>query len=189
MRCYVHPSTSAGKGIGKTTWISELTEDGQRSRCLNFISNHHQSYAIFQKFVMVELLEPADTRFVSYYILLQWLWEVKGGLWTTIISDTWAPWRQSSSDIAIEVRHKILADHFLDDVKFIVDFIEPLCDMVCYKDINRWCLGEQCIHEHKNKFITPLLVASYALNPIWDIEETIPLSKNIGNGEILDYSE
>lgn len=86
---------------------------------------------------MVELLEPADTRFVSYYILLQRLWEVKGALWTTIISDTWAPWRQSSSDIVIEVRHKILADHFLDDVKFIVDFIEPLCDMVCYMDINR----------------------------------------------------
>lgn len=74
----------------------------------------------------VELLKPADTRFVYYFILLDHLYAIKGALSSTIVSDAWASWRQSTSDIVVEVRGMILDDHFWADVKNFADFIQPI---------------------------------------------------------------
>ena len=36
----------------------------------------------------------------------------------------------------------ILDDHFWADVKFVMEFVEPICDMLRYVDTDGPCLGE-----------------------------------------------
>ncbi|XP_059067582.1 uncharacterized protein LOC131858371 [Cryptomeria japonica] len=166
-----------------------------------FICNHHHTQAIYRKYAKVELLKPADTRFASYFILLDRLCEVKGALCSTFVSDAWAAWKQSTSDIAVDVRAMVLDEHFRADVKFVVDFIKPICEVIKFADSDKVCLGEvyeaidsmcervkkiidakdislyplieEKLHGRWNKLNTPLHCAAYALNPKWyDIEVT-----------------
>eukprot|EP01018_Ginkgo_biloba_P030158 Gb_15208 [translate_table: standard] len=89
----------------------------------------------------------------------------------------------------------ILDDHFWADVKFVVDFIELVNDVIHVVDTDFSCLGKiyECInsmceriktvtdardatlypklmekiHRWWNKLNTPLYMAAYALNPKW----------------------
>ncbi|XP_059076405.1 uncharacterized protein LOC131078326 [Cryptomeria japonica] len=178
---------------------ADLIEKGRKIQM--FICNHHHTQAIYRKFAKVELLKPADTRFASYFILLDCLCEVKGALCSMVVSDAWVAWKQSTSDIAVEVRAMVLDEHFWADVKFVVDFIKPICEVIKFADSDKACLGEvyeaidsMCervkkitdakdislyplieakLHGRWNKLNTPLHCAAYALNPKWyDIEVT-----------------
>ena len=88
-----------------------------------------------------------------------------------------------------------LDDRFRADVKFVVEFVEPICDMLHYADTDAPCLGEiyenmdsMCeriqsityrrdptlwpqlqsfIHGQWNKLNMPLHMAAYAVNPKW----------------------
>ena len=84
----------------------------------------------------MELLKPADTRFASYYILLRRLVEMKGALAAIVINDMWDQWKQSSLVVVVEVKRLILDDHFWVDVKFVLEFVQPICDMLRYKETN-----------------------------------------------------
>eukprot|EP01018_Ginkgo_biloba_P017286 Gb_35075 [translate_table: standard] len=90
----------------------------------------------------VELLKPVDTRYGSYFILLHRLLEVQGALSAMVIGEMWTDWRQSSLDVASKVRATILDDRFWVDVKFVVDVIEPIINVICYGDTYSPCLGE-----------------------------------------------
>eukprot|EP01018_Ginkgo_biloba_P015686 Gb_14230 [translate_table: standard] len=119
---------------------------------------------------------------------------MKGALCATVVSDMWAAWRQSTSDVVVEVRRMTLDDHFWANVKFVVDFIEPVNDVIRFANTAS-CLGEiyECIdsmcerikavtnardttlypklmekiHGQWNELNTPLHMASYALNSKW----------------------
>ncbi|KAH9298202.1 hypothetical protein KI387_029884, partial [Taxus chinensis] len=158
-----------------------------------FICNHHQTQAIYRRYAKVELLKPADTRFASFFILLDRLYAVKGALCSTVVSDAWAAWRQSTSETAVEVRKMVLDNLFWVDVKFVVDFIQPICEVIRFVDSDKPCLGEvyeeidsmcerirkitdskdpslyplikEKVHGRWNKLNTPLHCAAYALNP------------------------
>ncbi|XP_059078050.1 uncharacterized protein LOC131876626 [Cryptomeria japonica] len=126
---------------------------------------------------------------------------VKGALCSTVVTDAWAAWKQSTSDIAVEVRAMVLDELFWVDVKFVVDFIKPICEVIKFADSDKACLGEvyeaidsmcervkkitdakdislyplieEKLHGRWNKLNTPLHCAAYALNPKWyDIEVT-----------------
>eukprot|EP01018_Ginkgo_biloba_P003016 Gb_18531 [translate_table: standard] len=65
--CCVHALNNALKDIAKFDWIATLIEKGEKIQM--FICNHHQ--IVYRKFSKVELLKPTDTRFCTYYILLE----------------------------------------------------------------------------------------------------------------------
>lgn len=67
---------------------------------------------------------------------------MKGALSTTFVNDMWESRRLSSSDVASEMRRMIVDDHFCTNVKFVVDFVEPLLDMIHYVNKNSPCLNE-----------------------------------------------
>eukprot|EP01018_Ginkgo_biloba_P033596 Gb_20372 [translate_table: standard] len=192
--CCVHGLNNALKGIAKFDWIATLIEKGKKIQM--FICNHHQTQSWYRKFSKVELLKPIDTRFSTYYILLERLLQVKGALCATIVSDMWAAWRQSTSDVVVEVRRMMLDDHFLADVRFVVDFIEPVNDVIRFaktvrdlfpfpssflgssstsfslavtdaRDTTLYPKLMEKIHGRWNKLNTPLHMAAYALNPKW----------------------
>ena len=54
----------------------------------------------------------------------------------------WDGWRLSSSNVAVEVKRLILDDQFWGDVKFVMEFVESICDMLRYADMDGPCLGE-----------------------------------------------
>lgn len=197
--CCVHSLNNALKDIGKFEWVSALIEKGRKIQM--FICNHHQTQAIYQKFSKVEFLKPAETGFASYFILFHRLCEVKGALCSTVVSDAWAAWRQSSLNDAVEVRGMILDDRFWADVKFVVNFMQPICEVIKFVDSDKPCLGEiyeeidsmceiikkitdakdpslyplieEKLHGRWNKLNTTLHCAAYALNPKWhNIQET-----------------
>lgn len=193
----MHSLNNALKNIGKFQWISDLIKKGKKIQM--FICNHHHTQAIYRKFAKVELLKPVDTCFASYFILLDYHCEVKRVLCSTVVSDAWAGWRQSTSNIAIGVRGMVLDEHFWADVKFVVDIIKPICEVIRFADSNNTCLGEvyeaidsicervkkitdakdislyplieEKLHGRWNKHNTPLHCDAYALDPKWyDIE-------------------
>eukprot|EP01018_Ginkgo_biloba_P011493 Gb_23866 [translate_table: standard] len=111
-----------------------------------------------------------------------------------VISEMWTD-KQSSSNVAIQVRATILDDRFWVDVKFIVDVIKLIVDVICYGDRDTPCLGEvfenldsMCeqmkdkelyktlekkIHKRWHRLNTLLHMATYAINPKWyDTEKT-----------------
>jgi hypothetical protein len=136
----VHSLNNALKDIAKIEWIWLLIENGRKIQM--FICNHHHSQAIYRKHAKMELLKPIDTRFATYYILLRRLVDMKGALAATVISDMWDQWKQSTSDAALEVKRLIFDDWFWTDAKFIMEFVETICDMIHYADIDAPCLGE-----------------------------------------------
>ena len=109
-----------------------------------FICNHYHSRAIYSKHAKMELLKPVDTKFSSYYILLRRLVGMKGALAATIISDMWEQWRQSTSDAAMAIKRLIWDDRFWVNGKFIVEFVEQICDKLRYANTDAPCLGEIC---------------------------------------------
>eukprot|EP01018_Ginkgo_biloba_P007030 Gb_02764 [translate_table: standard] len=86
--CYAHALNNALKHIAKFDWIATLIEKGTKIQM--FICKHHQTQSSYRKFSKVELLKPTDTRFSTYYILLERLLQVRGALYATIVSDMWA---------------------------------------------------------------------------------------------------
>ncbi|XP_059076869.1 uncharacterized protein LOC131075043 [Cryptomeria japonica] len=163
--CCVHSLNNALKDIGKFQWITDLIEKGRKIQM--FICNHHHTQAIYRKFAKVELLKPINTCFASYFILLDHLCEVKGALCSPVVSDAWATWKQSTSDIAVEVRGMVLDQHFWADIKFVVDFIKPICEVIRFADSD---MRKSYVEDGTN--LTHHCVA-YALNPKWyDIEVT-----------------
>eukprot|EP01018_Ginkgo_biloba_P010149 Gb_26025 [translate_table: standard] len=128
------------KDFSKFSWIAPIIEKGKEIQM--FVCNHHQAQAIYRFHTKVELLKPVDTLYCTYFIFLRRLLEVRGALSAMVIGHMWTNWRQSSSDVAIQVRRMILDDQFWVDVKFIVDVIEPIIDVIRYGDIDSPCLGE-----------------------------------------------
>jgi hypothetical protein len=76
----------------KVPWIKELT--GQAREMIKFITNHHQSQAIFREYSKLELLKVVETRYASNFIMLGRLVEVKQPLISMVVSQLWVEWRQ-----------------------------------------------------------------------------------------------
>ena len=87
--CIVHNLNMILEEINnKVPWIKELT--GQAREIIKFITNHHQSRAIFQECSKLELLKVVETRYASNFIMLCQLVEVKQPLHSMVVSQLWA---------------------------------------------------------------------------------------------------
>ena len=95
--CIVHNLNLILEEIdNKVPWIKELT--GKAREIVKFITNHHQSQAIFREYSKLELLKVAETRYASNFIMLRRLIEVKQPLVSMVVSQLWAEWRQANSE-------------------------------------------------------------------------------------------
>eukprot|EP01018_Ginkgo_biloba_P005176 Gb_37142 [translate_table: standard] len=90
------------------SWIAPIVEKGREIQM--FVCNHHHAQTMYHLHAKVELLKPVDTRYGTYFILLCRLLDVRGALSAMVISEMWTDWKQSSSDVAIQVRRTILDD-------------------------------------------------------------------------------
>jgi len=196
--CCVHALNNALKDIGKISWITRIILDAREAQM--FICNHHASLAIYRIYAKKEFLKPADTRYATYFILLDRMLEVEQALKATVISAEWSTWGESRTDQGKKVRNMLLDDDWWANVKYIVSFTAPIVELIRYADSDSPCLGEiyesidsmigkiksiirqkdpslelfnelqKLIEKRWNKLNTPLHMAAYALNPKWYVE-------------------
>ena len=196
--CCVHALNNALKDIGKISWINRIILDARDAQM--FICNHHASLAIYRIYANKEFLKPADTRYATYFILLNRMLEVQQALKSIVISSEWTAWGESKIDQGKKVRQMLLNDDWWVDVRYIVSFTSPIVELIRYADSDSPCLGEiyesidsmigkikstirerdpslelfnelqKLIEKRWNKMNTPLHMAAYALNPKWYVE-------------------
>ena len=57
-----------------------------------------------------------------------------------VVSDKWSTYKEDDVDKARSVKDKLLVDFWWDNVKYIVDFTEPIYSMLRAADIDKPCL-------------------------------------------------
>jgi hypothetical protein len=138
--CCVHALNNALKDIGKISWITRIILDAREAQM--FICNHHASLAIYRIYAKKQFLKPADTRYATYFILLDRMLEVQRALKATVISSEWSTWGESKTDQGKKVRQMLLNDDWWVDVKYIVSFTSPIVELIRYADSDSPNLGE-----------------------------------------------
>ena len=83
------------KDIGKISLIEKIILDARDAKM--YIFNHHASLAIYRMYSRKTFLKPAETRYATYFILLQRMVEVHASLQATIVSQEWNAWSESKS--------------------------------------------------------------------------------------------
>lgn len=102
--------------------------------------NHSMRLAMFNEHVKLKLLAVAETRFASVIIMLRRIKTIKSGLQNMVISEKWSMYREDDTEKARFVKEKVLDDLWWDKINYIVDFTEPIYDMLRAADTDRPCL-------------------------------------------------
>ena len=138
--CCVHALNNALKDIGKIQWISDLVTAARDVQM--FICNHHTSLAMYRAHTRKEFLKPTDTRYASYFLLLERMLEVQAPLQALVVSPEWARWSESKTDMAKKVRTQVLDNDWWADCSYLVSFLGPIVEVIRYTDSDSPSLGE-----------------------------------------------
>ncbi|KAL0423253.1 UNVERIFIED_CONTAM: hypothetical protein Sradi_0860100 [Sesamum radiatum] len=139
--CVVHTLNLALKNICATKnneangityeechWITEIVASALMIR--NFFMNHSMRLAMFNEFSKLKLLVVAETRFASVIVMLKRFKLIKQQLKMMVISKQWSCYRDDNVTKAINVKEKLLDDSWWDLIDYILDFTEPIYEMV-----------------------------------------------------------
>ncbi|GJM94833.1 hypothetical protein PR202_ga11512 [Eleusine coracana subsp. coracana] len=100
-----------------------------------------------------------DTRFAFVIVMLKRFLHLKDALERMVISDKWAAYKEDDQEKVGFVRAKILDEAWWDNVKYIVDFTEPIYSMLRTADTNKPCL--HLIYETWDSMIEKVKVVVY----------------------------
>ncbi|KAL4556044.1 hypothetical protein LXL04_038682 [Taraxacum kok-saghyz] len=134
--CCVHSLNLIFKDMAKKfEWLSETYKRGKG--IVKFFLNHTHALAFFRD-TKLQLLNVAQTRFASHYILLKRLTECREALATTIVLNSWREWVNKVDEhtrvIANKVADTIKDEDFWDDIAHIVAVTKPIFYMVKFCD-------------------------------------------------------
>ena len=119
-------------------WITLVAGDASMTK--NYIMNHGMRLSMFNEFSKLKLLAVAETRFASVIVMLKRFLMVKRALQSMVISDAWETYREDNSGLARHVREKILCERWWENVAYIVDFTDPIYEMLRVADTDKPCL-------------------------------------------------
>ncbi|XP_059076562.1 uncharacterized protein LOC131039617 [Cryptomeria japonica] len=138
--CCIHALNNALKDIGKIDWVKHAVAKARDIQM--FICNHHTSLALFRSFSNKEFLKPIETRYASYFILLERMLEVHDPLQLMVVNPEWTRWRESNSTEGKSTKQKILDDNWWSTVRYLFSIISPIVDVIRYADTDSPSLGE-----------------------------------------------
>jgi hypothetical protein len=139
--CIVHNLNLILEEIeAKTEWIKEVTR--QAREIIKFVTNHHQSQAMYREYSKLELLKVVETRYAANFIMLCRLVEVKSALMSTVVGVTWAEWRQSDSERGSMVQRVLIDEDWWSKVAFLLKFTLPAFELLRDADTDKPFLGE-----------------------------------------------
>ncbi|KAL0435964.1 UNVERIFIED_CONTAM: hypothetical protein Sradi_0304300 [Sesamum radiatum] len=119
-------------------WITEIAASALMIR--NFIMNHSMRLAMFNEFSKLKLLAVAETRFASVIVMLKRFKLIKQQLKMMVISEQWSCYRDDDITKARNVKEKLLDDSWWDSIDYILDFTEPIYEMLRATDTDKPCL-------------------------------------------------
>ncbi|XP_059650225.1 uncharacterized protein LOC132295985 [Cornus florida] len=119
-------------------WITTIIDDCMFIK--NFIMNHSMRLAMFHENAKLTMFSIAETRFASMIVMLRRFKQIKRGLQDMVMSDFWASYREDNVKRALTVKTKIVSDDWWRDIDYIINFTEPIYDMLRRADTDVPCL-------------------------------------------------
>lgn len=113
--CCVHVLNNALKDMVKIDWVQHVVVEARDIQM--FICNHYTSLALFRTFSKKEFLKPVETRYASYFILLERMLEVQEALQLMMGNSEWTRWSMASSEEGRSIKQKILDDNWWFNVR------------------------------------------------------------------------
>ncbi|KAL0462383.1 UNVERIFIED_CONTAM: hypothetical protein Slati_0125900 [Sesamum latifolium] len=95
---------------------------------------------MFNEFSKLKLLVVAETRFASVIVMLKRFKLIKQPLKMMVISKQWSCYRDDDITKARNVKEKLLDDSWWDSIDYILDFTEPIYEMLRATDTDKPCL-------------------------------------------------
>jgi len=139
--CCVHVVNNALKDISKIQWVS--IHLGERcERCANIYLNHHTSLAIYRAHSRKGFLRATYTRYANYYLLLERMLKVQSTLQVMVATLDWNRWTKSKIDKGKKTELQIFDNDWWADCSYLVSFLHPILQVICYIDTNPPSLGE-----------------------------------------------
>ncbi|XP_065849995.1 uncharacterized protein [Euphorbia lathyris] len=147
--CVVHTLNLALKEIcapkdtnvetySECNWIAEVASDAFGMK--NFITNHSLSNVIYNESSNLKMLSIAPTRFASVVVMLRRMLSIKRGLTLVVISDKWDSFKDEDKEKAAFFKSRVVDDVWWDKIRYIVDFTEPIYEMLRIADTDKTCL-------------------------------------------------
>lgn len=106
---------NALKDIGKIPWVKTMVAEARDLQM--FICNRHTSLALFRSFSKKEFIKPVETRYTTYFLLLERMLEVENALQSMVVTPAWRKWPESQTEEGKRPRDKVLDSHWWDDVR------------------------------------------------------------------------
>ncbi|XP_059665956.1 uncharacterized protein LOC132311848 isoform X1 [Cornus florida] len=103
------------------------------------------------------MLSIADTCFASMIVMLRRFKQIKRGLQDMVMSDFWTSYREDNVQRALTVKTKI--DDWWRDIDYIINFTEPIYDMLRRADTDVPCL--HLVYEMWDSMIAKVKAAIY----------------------------
>jgi hypothetical protein len=108
--------------VGRLLWVAVIITKARE--LVNFITNHHASLAIYRKQTPKALLKPGETRFGTFFLMLDRLCEVKDALEEMLVHSSWRQWANSRGQHeagAIKAKQLIRDDEFWEQATLLVN--------------------------------------------------------------------
>ena len=128
--CCVHALNNALKDIGKIEWVSNLVTTARNVQM--FICNHHSSLAMYMSHSKKELLKPIESRYASYFLLLERMLGVQRTLQVMVVAPEWSGWAKSKTHESKKIRFQILDNDWWIDCGYLVSLLCPIVQVIHY---------------------------------------------------------
>jgi hypothetical protein len=114
---------------------------------IQFITNHSMAHFIFRNHSKLELLKITKTRFTSYYLSFRHLLKVRETLASMALSDSWQDLKDMATSASErsdfqEVEDTILDGHFWQQVRYIMQFTNPIYSTMQFADTDQSVIRE-----------------------------------------------
>ena len=141
--CVAHCIDLLLEDIGKLQWANAIIKDGHT--VVKFVTTHQASLAFFRSHSKdLELLKPGETRFASFFIMLQRLHKTKDALQETVTDREYKKWVSAPKYLT---QGNVVSDIILDNLFWVKLFeltsvCEPLVSLLRLMDGSVPCVGK-----------------------------------------------
>ncbi|XP_004288859.1 PREDICTED: uncharacterized protein LOC101292257 [Fragaria vesca subsp. vesca] len=106
----------------------------------NFMVNHNMRLSMYNDHCSLKLLQVAQTRFASHYVVLKRFRDVKSGLQQMVISPKWDIYKEYNVPKARAVKEMLLKKSFWEQIDFMIALMSLIHEMIRMSDMDRPCL-------------------------------------------------
>ncbi len=144
--CSAHCLDLLLEDIGKLSWARDVITKGHD--VVKFITNHQSPLDYFRSRSTVELLKPGETRFASFFVMLQRLMTTKDVLQETVMDRAFKQWlsdtkrKKAIRDNGQMITNTVVDGRFWDSVALLNSVCDPIVSLLRLVDGTQPCVGK-----------------------------------------------